>query len=558
MDPFENTVWKKWLGQWFYLLLFFGILVNATGLFITILDSDGTLYATIAKNIAQSGDFINLKVEGKDWLDKPHFPFWLAALSYKIFGITTFAYKLPAFLCWLIGAFYTYQFGLKAYGKNVAQLSALLYVSAAHLVISNNDVRAEPYLTGFIIGSVYHFYIASRERKFSFHLLAGALLAAFAVMTKGPFVLIAIAAGFVIEWIINKQWWQFISYKWLLAIVLVGIFSLPEIYCLYQQFDMRPEKIVFGTTHVSGIKFFFWDSQFGRFFNNGPIKGSGDPLFYLHTILWAFLPWGLLFYIALVWKIFASKKASQPNEYIALGNGLVMLLIFSISKFQLPHYLNILFPFFCIITAQYIYQLTNVRLLAVAKWLQYAVIVALIALVVLLVYFYHPEQFVIAIIYAGLMVVASFVLFTKQGLPSIVGKSFMTAIAAYGFLNLFIYPSLMQYQSGSVAADYVNKTYPSFVSATTFAETSHSFTFYTQKTFVYGTIGQLKAIAQKQPLIVYTTKNGLDSLQKVGFKINSSKAFPFYHTSELTGEFINYKTRKETLEQHFVAIVTTD
>ena len=36
-------------------------------------------------------------------------------------------------------------------------------------------------------------------------------------------------------------------------------------------------------TSVSGIRFFFWDSQFGRFFNTGPIKGSGDPFFYFHT-----------------------------------------------------------------------------------------------------------------------------------------------------------------------------------------------------------------------------------------------------------------------------------
>ncbi len=88
-------------------------------------------------------------------------------------------------------------------------------------------------------------------------------------MTKGPFVVICIAAGFIVEWAVKKQWSQFINYKWYVAILLIALFSLPELYCLYVQFDMHPEKIVFGQTNVSGIRFFFWDSQFGRFFNNG-------------------------------------------------------------------------------------------------------------------------------------------------------------------------------------------------------------------------------------------------------------------------------------------------
>ncbi len=550
----ENLLWKKWLAQWFYILLFIGVAVNATGLFITILDSDGTLYASIAKTIAQSGDFVNLKVEGKDWLDKPHFPFWLAAISYKIFGINTFAYKFPAFLCWLLGALYTYLFALKAYGKGVAQLSVLFFLTAAHLVISNNDVRAEPYLTGLIIGSVYHFYIASREKKFSFHLIGGALLAAFAVMTKGSFVLIAIAAGFVIEWMVKKQWKQFISYKWLLAIVLIALFSLPEIYCLYMQFDKHPEKVVFGTTHVSGLKFFFWDSQFGRFFNNGPIRGDGDPFFYLHTMLWAFLPWSLVFYIALFWKTFAAKKLSQPHEYITLGNGLIMLLIFSLSKFQLPHYLNILFPFFCIITAQYLYQLQQAKMFLVIRGMQYFILFAMFALVGLLIYFYRPEHLVAAIAYAVVLLGISMLLFFKQDITDMIGKSFIAAAGVYGFLNIFIYPSFMQYQSGSVAAVYSNNM--NTINTTDFLTASYSFAFYTKQPLVFGDINQLKSYAKQQPLLIYTTKNGVDSLQKTGFKINSSKAFPFYHASQLTGEFLNYKTRSQTLQQHYAVVVT--
>ena len=314
----HNSPWESWLQKWFIPLLIPAILINAGGLFIRILEPDGALYATISKTIAQTGDFINLRVEGRDWLDKPHFPFWMAALSMRLFGINSFAYKLPAVLFWALGGWYTYRLALSLYGKTTARLSVLVYVSAAQLVISNNDVRAEPYLTGLVIAAVYHFYKASRTRP-GIHLLAGSFFAACAMMTKGPFVLITVGAGFVLDWIVGKQWDQFLNIRWWIALAWMAVFITPELYCLYIQFDCHPEKLVFGNQHVSGIRFFFWDSQFGRFFNSGPIKGNGDPFFFFHTLLWVFLPWSLLLYAAAFRKCRSLLKRGAPGDLICIG-----------------------------------------------------------------------------------------------------------------------------------------------------------------------------------------------------------------------------------------------
>src|SRR4051812_36992402 len=99
----------KRFEQLFPVLLIIGIAINCNGLFNDILEPDGALYATIAKHIALSNDWINLIGDGHDWLDKPHFPFWITAASFKVFGIGSFAYKLPAFLFWVVGIWYTYK-----------------------------------------------------------------------------------------------------------------------------------------------------------------------------------------------------------------------------------------------------------------------------------------------------------------------------------------------------------------------------------------------------------------------------------------------------------------
>jgi 4-amino-4-deoxy-L-arabinose transferase-like glycosyltransferase len=300
------------VDAWFTWLIIIGIVVNASGLLLPILEPDGALYATLAKNMVLRGDYINLFVDGKDWLDKPHFPFWITAFSFKIFGINSFAYKLPALLFWLAGAWYTYAFANKLYNKQTAQWALLIYLSVEHLIISNNDVRAEPYLTGLMIGTAYYYYLAYRSNKWKYY-IAGSLLLAFAIMTKGIFIACMVMAGFFIDWIIKKEWKQFLNYRWWLSMVLVLLFIMPELISLYLQFDRHPEKLVFAQQNVSGIRFFFWDSQFGRFFNTGPIKGKGDKLFYVHTMIWAFLPWSIIFFVLIGSYIKKYKTILSPT-----------------------------------------------------------------------------------------------------------------------------------------------------------------------------------------------------------------------------------------------------
>ncbi|MCK5465800.1 MAG: glycosyltransferase family 39 protein, partial [Bacteroidales bacterium] len=89
-----------------------------------------------------SGNFWDLTYDGLDWLDKPHFPFWVTAASFKIFGVNAVAYKLPAILFTLLALYYTYRLTRELYNRETALLAVLILACAEHLIISNNDVRA--------------------------------------------------------------------------------------------------------------------------------------------------------------------------------------------------------------------------------------------------------------------------------------------------------------------------------------------------------------------------------------------------------------------------------
>ena len=324
----EEKDWRAYLNRWFPILVIIGVLVNATGLLVPIIEPDGALYAEIAKRIALSGDWINLVVKNADWLDKPHFPFWMAAASFKIFGVNSFAYKLPAFLFWLMAIGYTYRLARMLFDLTTAQVAVLITLTAFALALSNNDVRAEPYLTGLVTGAVFHILKASEKKKWLIDVLLASLYTGCAMMTKGPFVLMPIFGGFILWWMFNGDWKQYGRLKWWLTLGLSILFVLPELYALYFQFDLHPEKTVFGKHNISGVRFFFWDSQFGRFFNTGPIKGKGDPSFYLHTTLWAFLPWSIAFSVAIGNKIGNFRRGVRSRDFVLVLSVLATFLLF--------------------------------------------------------------------------------------------------------------------------------------------------------------------------------------------------------------------------------------
>jgi len=170
------------------------ILANLSGMFSPMLSSDDPyFYAMIAKNMLINNDWINLSYAGQGWLDKPHLPFWLTALSFKLFGINAVAYALPGFIFHLIGAFYTYQLAKYLYDRKTALIALVIYLTTLHLMLSAIDVRAEAYLLGTIIPAVYYWlkYDNSETLKLRY-LLLGSLFTALAMMTKGPFVVITI------------------------------------------------------------------------------------------------------------------------------------------------------------------------------------------------------------------------------------------------------------------------------------------------------------------------------------------------------------------------------
>lgn len=526
-----------------------GIAVNAIGLFTGVMTIDGALYALVAKNMVLEGNYMFLTLHGFDWLDKPHFQFWCTALSYHVFGINDFAYKLPAFIFWLIGARYTYLLADTLHGRQVAQIGVLVYLSSLHLILCNSAVNAEPYLTGMIIAAVYHCYRVYQGGSFG-QLVLSAWWAAMAVMTKGIFVLILIGSGFVVLWIIRKEWKQLLNYRWYLALALVLAFILPELYSLYRQFDARPEVEVFGQKNASGIRFFFWDSQFGRFFNTGPITGHGDPFFYLHTILWAFLPWSILLLFTVYFSI--NKKKGFAAHPLLWGTVLVALLLFSASEFQLPHYLNAIFPMMSVWVAQLLANLARLPAADVMHRMQWYMAVLLIPALCALVYLFHGQGWVG--FFAALAVAGGAMLFLFRRASAI-----NTLAIGYGvglligvFYGAYLYPGLLVYQGGNAMGSYVNAHLTKGAHADRLYVLDFDHANYTLGLRSDIPLQAIRSAEQwdtvpDQSLMAVQDRR-LNEIPNA-YEITEIAAFADYRVSRMTSKFFYYRTREAQLGQ---------
>jgi 4-amino-4-deoxy-L-arabinose transferase-like glycosyltransferase len=533
----------------FAVLLALAIVVNFSGLFLTIIGVDGTLYASIAKTMALRGNFIELFANGTDWLDKPHFPFWITALSFQVFGFSDWSYKLPAILFLLGGAGYTYLLALRLYGSvEIARWSVLILLTALHIILSNTDVRAEPYLAALVIGAIYHFQRAWSESRFV-QLLLGSLLAGCAVMTKGLFALVPIAAAIGGHLLLTRNWKELFHVRWVVAAILTFLFVTPEILALYLQFDLHPEKVVFGRTGVSGIRFFFWDSQFGRFFNTGPIKGKGDPTFFFHTVLWAFLPWSLLLYAAMYRRIRPAQGKEGGREWYTVAGSLVTFLMFSLSGFQLPHYLNIVFPLFAIVTASFLHDLHGVKGL---RNTQYTVIALLFIAVGLLHGYFKPDVRNLPVSALMVLVLTLIVLlprlFRASGKEIVVGRSVLAAILVHLYLNGFFYPKLHTYQGGTTAALFANANYKGVPVVQLASSHSHPLEAYLDSP--PRSIPSLAALStiQRPFLLVLHEDDGRLPITPVG-------SFDDFRITMLTGRFIDSGTRDAQIKRYNLYLI---
>ncbi|MGB5370233.1 MAG: glycosyltransferase family 39 protein [Flavobacteriaceae bacterium] len=547
------------IRYWFLLSLVF--LVYLTGMFATLFENDSAQFSVMAMRMVQENDFLSLFKGPEEYLDKPHLHYWLAAIAFKIFGLHDWAYRIPALLATLLGAYSCYGLGKLLYDRDTGKLAALIFMTSQTIILSVIDVRTDAVLTGFSILAIWQLaaYIETKKLK---HIALGAFAAGMAFSTKGQIALLVVAFPIICHLYFTRKWKRLFNWRVLVAVLVFVVSIAPMLYAYYHQFDLHPEQIIRGRGGRSGLFFIFWEQSFERMSGEGIGKNSSDYFFFFHTYLWVFLPWtvlGLVAYLTRAKQLIRWRFRYRPgSELLTFGGITLIFIVISFAQFKLPHYLNILMPLFSVLTASYLnglYLDSRSKTIKLMLGIQYFILgVVFIAVSFVVFFVFKLER---PIDYVWMFVLGSLAIYyclkREAYFPRIITVAAFSAIALNAVLNAHFYPALLKYQAGSEMAKRIAKEEIPVDKIYKLSERyTWSMDFYNQRPVIISSIGEIKDLKN---IWVYLTNEELNELRKLGFDWDRQFTEEDFRITRLQAKFLNPSTRKKVLEKmHLIHI----
>lgn len=291
---------------------------------------DEPRYAWVARDMAESGDWVTPHLYGKPWFEKPALYYWAAALSFKWFGVSEAAARLPSALSALLATLVLAWLALRLSGWETARWLLLLLpatigmIGFAHSAAPDMPFSAMLTFSMACAAAALELVPSAIPRYLSLFLF-GFFLGA-AVLAKGPAALI-LAAGAILLWVVfTKRWRDAFRLFHPIAIGALFLTSLPwYILCARRNPDF--------------FRIFIIEHNFKRYLT--PEFQHIQPFwYYIPITLIALLPW--FFWLAWFGLREARTSATQSERAQILflaAWGFFPLLFFSVSKSKLPGYI---------------------------------------------------------------------------------------------------------------------------------------------------------------------------------------------------------------------------
>jgi 4-amino-4-deoxy-L-arabinose transferase-like glycosyltransferase len=441
-------------------------------------------------------------------------------------------------------------------------LASLMFASCQAMFLITNDVRTDTILTGAIIFSIWNIAAYNQSGKLT-NFLAGFIGVAAAMLAKGPIGLMAPAMAFGSHFLLKREWKNIFKWQWIIGLLVVIILLSPMLMGLYQQFDLHPEK------GISGVRFYLWDQSFGRLTGDNPFINSQqkpqhtDPFFFVHSFLWAFLPWSL-FFIFGYWEklkriILSRFRLNGNEEAITTGGFTLVFIAMSLSDYKLPHYIFIVFPLAAIISADYllrIFENSEKKKLQQIFSIVQRITIMLIWLVILTlcIYSFPIKGMLVCISLIAFVAATIYFSFEKsEPLQKLITVSLVTMIGANFMLSTHFYPTLLSYQSTVAAGRFIesenipNEQFVCYISG------GHSLDFYSRRIVPW--IQSPQAIndkLQKGEVWVFTNDEGKQNFEKENLLPDSVIIYSDYKVTMLSLPFLKPAEREKMLKKKYL------
>lgn len=302
---------------------------------------DEAIYAKVAKNMYETGDFMTLTWLNyqNNWFEKPPLFFQIVTLMYYIFGVSEFATRIVSVIFSLLTLIVTYKLAKLLKDSRAgffAMLSLLLNVSFLYY---SRSAMLDISLTFLTTTSVYFFILNILSPKTKYLIYSG-LFVGLAVMLKSIVGFLPLAVFFIYYSI------QLFAKKLTLRECLTNVLIIFGLSILVSAPWHVYMYILYGRDFINT---YFGYHLFRRF--TVEIEDKGGPWYFYFTVIRnSMRVWFLILipsFFLYVYRIYKSKKI---NENLIIGlSVLVIFLFFSYSSSKLKWYIMPIYPFLSII-----------------------------------------------------------------------------------------------------------------------------------------------------------------------------------------------------------------
>ena len=194
------------------ILVLLWISLYASALFAPpVLDDADATHAQAAQAMLRTGDWVTLHVDGIRYLEKPPLPYWLTAISLRVFGLNTFAVHLSLALTVLGLALFGRHWADRAFpeDRRTGFYTGIFLLTSAGVFLFTRifipDALLSLLLSLVLYASLRALEESKRSRSMPWAFAAWTALA-LAVLTKGLVALVFVFGTLIVYLAFTGEW----------------------------------------------------------------------------------------------------------------------------------------------------------------------------------------------------------------------------------------------------------------------------------------------------------------------------------------------------------------
>ena len=315
-------------------------------------DPDEPRFAAASRQMLTEGAYLEPVFNDEPRWEKPILLYWLQVASFRVFGVSEWAARLPAALGGAACIVLVYGLGRDLFSARAGLIAAGLCLSAFRFAIfarqALSDVPALAFLLIAMMGFARASGVVARQRasgpQASRAAYCGWLAVGLGVLTKGPVGLLPCVV--VTAWIlISREWSLFQRLRFGSGVVVAGLVAVP-----WYAYAIAVNGRAFVEVHLGReLVARAVSPEFG-----GSLRG---PLFYVRIAPGEIAPWTVLAGCAIVWAVgrWRTATGAERRTLQLIGTWVVTVFaLFSMARFKLPHYVLPAYPPLLLLTGAFV------------------------------------------------------------------------------------------------------------------------------------------------------------------------------------------------------------